>query len=46
MTCFIAPVRIAFGAQEEPIEWKIFNNSVDILFLIDVVVIFNTAYYD
>ena len=29
-----------------PKVWEIINNSVDLLFLMDIIVTFNTSYYD
>lgn len=45
-SCLITPFNIAFGAIEDPLEWKIINYTIDIFFLIDIIVIFNSAYYD
>jgi len=41
MTCIITPVNIAFSH-----EWDVYNAIVDGLFLLDVILIFNTAFYD
>ena len=46
VTCMITPLRLAFGEEEEPVGWMIFTMVIDGLFLIDILVIFNTAYYD
>ena len=46
MSCLISPVRIAFHQKQESEGWKIYNMMVDIMFLIDIIVVFNTAYYD
>jgi hypothetical protein len=46
LTCIITPLRLAFGEEEEPLGWVIFMYSIDFMFLIDILVIFNTAYYD
>lgn len=46
ITCLLTPWRIAFGEEEDPIEWKIISYSIDIFFLIDIFVIFFSAYYD
>ena len=46
VSCMLTPYRIAFGDIEEPLEWKIINFSIDALFLIDIFVIFNSAFYD
>ena len=44
-TCIVTPIRIAFYNEEETL-WVIINYTIDILFLFDMFVIFNTAYYD
>ena len=47
LTCFITPYRIAFGSiYEEPIGWQFVSYTIDFLFLIDIFVIFNSAFYD
>jgi len=46
ISCILTPLRIAFGGDEEPLGWEIINNTIDGLFLIDIVVIFSSAYYD
>ena len=46
ISCLITPWRIAFGELEEPMGWFIANVVVDSLFGIDILVIFNSAYYD
>jgi hypothetical protein len=46
LTCIITPLRLAFGESEEPLEWVIFMYSIDFMFLIDIFLIFNSAYYD
>ena len=46
ISCMITPWRIAFGEAEDPIEWKIINYSIDGCFVIDIIVIFFSAYYD
>jgi hypothetical protein len=43
-TCFVTPVRIAF-VDNDTIEWSIALYSMDVMFLIDMLVIFNSAYY-
>ena len=46
-TCMIAPVRIAFHEEgKESAGWTVFNLTIDFLFFVDIIVIFNTAYYD
>lgn len=46
ITCLLTPWRIAFGEETDPIEWQIISYTIDLLFLIDIVVIFFSAYYD
>ena len=46
ISCMITPWRIAFGEDEDPIEWKIINYTIDGCFCIDIIVIFFSAYYD
>ena len=47
ITCFITPYRIAFGSiYEEPLGWQLLSYTIDFLFLIDIFVIFNSAFYD
>lgn len=45
LTCFVTPIRIAFYTSDE-LHWKVINYIIDFLFLSDIIVIFNTAYYD
>jgi potassium voltage-gated channel Eag-related subfamily H protein 8 len=44
-TCLILPYRIAL-VEKDNLTWKIVTNIVDFFFLMDIIVIFNTAYYD
>jgi hypothetical protein len=45
LTCVTTPLDLAFADEFDDIEWyTIFRNTIDILFFIDIVVIFNTAY--
>ena len=44
-TCSITPYRLAF-TTEDPIGWEITNGLVDLCFFFDMILIFNTAYYD
>lgn len=51
ISCMITPWRIAFGDldsgnKKEPIEWTIINWVIDSLFIIDICVIFNSAFHD
>ena len=46
ISCLITPFRIAFGEIEDPIGWTIINFTIDGCFLIDIIIIFNSAFYD
>lgn len=49
ISCIITPYNIAFSSDEngkEPLQWRIINYTIDILFAIDIVIIFNSCYYD
>ena len=46
ISCMITPYRIAFGEIEEPLHWMIVNYTIDGFFLVDIFIIFNSAYYD
>lgn len=46
LSCFITPYRIAFGEPVEPLGWRILSFSIDFFFLVDMVIICNTAFYD
>lgn len=41
--CCVTPFRIAF-VPEDSTTWKFINTAVDFMFLIDIIIIFNTAY--
>lgn len=43
-TCMVTPTRLAFF--EDDLGWLIVNNIINFLFLIDMIVIFNSAYED
>lgn len=45
VTCVITPYRIAFE-QNDTVGWIIANYSIDFLFLVDIILNFNTAFYD
>ena len=48
-SCMTTPVNLAFPADEDSTDeraWTIINAIIDLLFLIDIFVIFNTAIYD
>lgn len=44
-TCCSTPFRLAF-VENETTDWKIANYAVDFIFFIDMILIFNQAYYD
>ena len=45
-TCCVTPFRLAFSADaNESLEWYIANYTIDFVFFLDIVFIFNTAYY-
>ena len=44
-SCLTIPYRVAF-VKEDTFQWEVVNNTVDICFLLDIVIIFNSAYYD
>ena len=44
-TSIVTPARIAFVPVDEP-EWALINMIIDILFTIDIFMVFNSAYYD
>ena len=43
--CLVTPYRIAFVKRDDQV-WNIIDAVVDILFVIDIILIFNTAFYD
>lgn len=45
-SCIITPYRIAFGEIQEPVHWQAINFFIDCCFLIDIVIMFNSVYYD
>ena len=45
-SCIITPWRIAFGEDIDPTEWQVVNYFIDSMFLIDIFVIFNSAFHD
>lgn len=44
-TCCVTPARIAFVEQDDEV-WTWINNAIDLMFLIDIIIIFFTAKYD
>lgn len=45
-TCVMTPYNIAFHPDRTNVTWVAINSIIDILFLMDILVIFNTAYID
>ena len=45
-SCLLTPFRLAFGELEDPVEWIVINYSIDACFLIDIIIIFNSAFYN
>ena len=45
-TSFVTPYRLAFYEETEDQNWTIINGSIDILFAIDIIIIFNSAYHN
>ena len=46
ISCITTPYRIAFGDINEPLGWKMLNVTCDSLFFLDILVIFNSGFYD
>ena len=44
-TCAVTPFRLAF-IEEDTLDWEIINGVTDLIFFIDMILIFNTAFYD
>lgn len=44
-SCLSTPIELAFF-EEPTIGWKYSNFSIDLMFFIDIIIIFNTAYYN
>jgi hypothetical protein len=52
-TCIILPIRIAFVKPLEEVHdmgtihiWLVINTTLDLFFFIDMIIVFNSAYYD
>ena len=43
-TCLVTPYRIAFSEEDDE-SWTILNTTIDIMFLIDMILCFLSAYY-
>lgn len=46
ISCMTTPYRIAFGEHVEPMGWMITNYFIDGMFLIDICINFNSAFYN
>jgi hypothetical protein len=46
ITCVTTPMDIAFSENNGDFEINVFSLVIDLMFLMDMVVIFNTAFYD
>ena len=44
-TCIVTPYRIAL-VENDTVGWTVSNYTIDGFFVIDMIIIFNTAYYD
>lgn len=45
ITCVTTPFDLAFAQEIDDIHWyNVFRNLIDLLFFIDIIVIFNTAF--
>jgi len=46
-SCMTTPINLAFESKgKTEMIWNYFNLTVDILFLVDIIVIFNSAVYN
>jgi hypothetical protein len=41
----MSPYRLAF-VEEDDTKWKVINTIVDLMFTMDIFIVFNSAYYD
>ena len=47
LVCVITPLNLAFDGNAEPtVERTVFETWIDVSFMVDIVIVFNTAYYD
>jgi hypothetical protein len=46
VSCFITPFRLAFDIDDESLKWKVIGYLIDCMFLVEMIVNFNSAYYD
>ena len=44
-TCILTPLNIAFNLEESNRKLKVVDYMIDFLFFVDIIVIFNSAYY-
>jgi hypothetical protein len=44
-SCLVIPYRVALIHDDTPV-WHFINTVVDLLFLMDILIIFNSAYFD
>lgn len=45
-SCIITPLRLAFDDEDESQGWMIVLYTIDILFFLDIIIIFNTIIHD
>lgn len=46
ITCILTPINMAFTKDEENFGIQVFDSVINVLFFIDVMIQFNTAFYD
>jgi hypothetical protein len=48
ISCVTTPLRIAFAPEsgKEEIEWEVIENFIDVCFGIDIITVFNSAFYN
>lgn len=46
LTATVVPYRLAFRSWDDSPTWIVIYNCIDILFLIDIILTFNTSYSD
>ena len=44
-TCIVTPYRVAL-IEENDLKWSIINYTIDTMFFLDIIFVFNNAYYD
>lgn len=45
VTCAVTPIRIAFYSKDDLL-WTLINYTIDFFFFCDIIVIFNSSFYD